>query len=66
MVCCANDTQRLGMMVKGLKQDLEVNHYYHIEGIFRVKNERGGIRIYIEGKNATEIEKPKEEFVNFN
>lgn len=66
MVCCANDTQRLGMMVVGLKEELVVGHYYHIEGVFKVKKEKGGIRIYIEGKSATEIDKPKEEFVNFS
>lgn len=66
MVCCANDMQRLGMMVKGLDEKLELNHYYHIEGIFRAVKASGGMRIYIEGKNATEIDKPEQEFVNFS
>ena len=66
MVCCANDMQRLAMMVTGIKDDLVKNRYYHIEGIFRVKKEKGGIRIYIEGKKAIEINKPKDEYVNFS
>lgn len=66
MVCCANDMQRLGMSVKDLKDDLKLNHYYEVEGTFKAARSGNGIRIYIEGKKATEIDKPKEEFVNFS
>ncbi len=66
MVCCANDTQRLGMLVRNLKDKLELNHYYHVEGVFRVAKERDGVKIFIDGKSATEIEKPKEEYVSFS
>ena len=66
MVCCANDTQRLAMMVTDLDGEYFEGHYYHVEGIFRVRNEKGGVRIYIEGKSAGEIDKPKDEFVTFN
>ena len=66
MVCCANDTQRLAMMVTNLDGEYIEGHYYHVEGIFRVRNEKGGVRIYIEGKSAGEIDKPKDEFVTFN
>lgn len=66
MVCCANDTQRLGMLVRNLNDKLELNHYYHVEGVFRVAKERDGVKIFIDGKSATEIEKPKEEYVSFS
>ena len=54
------------MMVTNLDGEYIEGHYYHVEGIFRVRNEKGGIRIYIEGKSAGEIDKPKDEFVTFN
>ena len=66
MVCCANDMQRLALSVKDLNGDFVLNRYYHIEGIFKVLKASSGIKIYIEGKSAREIEKPDDEFVNFS
>lgn len=66
MVCCANDMQRLAMKVKGLKNKMQVGKYYHIEGTIRVKKVLKGILLYIEGKDATEIDKPEQEYVSFS
>lgn len=66
MVCCANDLQRFAIKVTGLKEKLEVGKYYHIEGIIRLDKTPKGIRLYIEGKNVNEIDKPEQEYVNFS
>ena len=66
MVCCANDLQRFAIRVTKLKEELEVGKYYHIEGIIRLDRTPKGVRIYLEGKKATEIDKPKQEYVNFS
>ena len=66
MVCCANDLQRFAIKVTGLKEKLEVGKYYQVEGVIRLDKTPKGIRLYIEGKKAKEIDKPEQEYVNFN
>jgi len=66
MVCCANDTQRMAMSVSGIKDKLELNMYYHIEGILRVTQKDKGYRLSVDGLSVKKIDKPKKEFVSFN
>lgn len=66
MVCCANDMRRLAIKVKDLKQDLQLNEYYKIKGIIRLKRIGQGIMLYVEGKEAIKIDKPEQEYVSFN
>lgn len=66
MVCCANDTQKLGIIVKGLNQKLKFNGYYHIEGTLRADKKDRGYQLYIDDAKAEEINPPENEFVTFN
>lgn len=66
MVCCANDTQRLAMRVKNLKEKMTIGKYYHIDGIIKLQRQNRGIFLYIEALNAKEIPAPEMEYVSFN
>lgn len=66
MVCCANDTQKLGIQVEGLNQKLKLKAYYHIEGILRVEKKGRGYRLYVNDASVKEIDPPESEFVTFN
>ena len=66
MVCCANDMQRLAIKVKGLKDKMQLKKYYHIEGTLRVEKAGNGYSLFVDGKKATEMERPEQEFVSFS
>lgn len=67
MVCCANDVQRLAIKVTKLTDQLTIGNYYEVTGVLRVVyNEKNQVKIVIEGESAKQIEKPQDEYVNFN